>query len=240
MAALKIGTLAKRTGVSIRTLRYYDEIGLLRPNSRSSAGYRLYGTEDVARLQQILSLRALGFSLDAIQTCLAEPTFSALHVVNLHREQLQHQLEHQQRLARRLDLLAHHLAHHEAVSLDDLLQTIEDITMIEHYYTPDQLAQLKARADALGEAGLRQAEADWQRLFDDIRVEMDQGTDPTSPAVMALAERYQALIQAFTGGDPGIAASLKTMYEQEGPEKASRGMADPALMAYMRPALEAL
>lgn len=60
----RVGELAKRTGVSVRTLHWYEEIGLLSPSQRSEAGHRLYAAEDLGRLQQIQSLRQLGFSLD--------------------------------------------------------------------------------------------------------------------------------------------------------------------------------
>src|SRR6476646_6711292 len=60
----KVGELAKRTGVSVRALHHYDEIGLLSASLRSESGYRLYTEADVIRLQQIRSLRSLGFSLD--------------------------------------------------------------------------------------------------------------------------------------------------------------------------------
>lgn len=73
---MKIGELAEQTGLSIRTLHYYDEIGLLSPSHRSDAGHRLYASEDIVRLQQILSLRQLSFSLKEIRECLASPEFS--------------------------------------------------------------------------------------------------------------------------------------------------------------------
>ncbi|MDJ0532850.1 MAG: MerR family transcriptional regulator [Xenococcaceae cyanobacterium MO_207.B15] len=60
---MKIGELAKQTGISIRTLHYYDAIGLLSPSHRTSVGYRLYNNQDIIRLQQIVSLRQLRFSL---------------------------------------------------------------------------------------------------------------------------------------------------------------------------------
>lgn len=54
--ALEVGDLAKQTGVSVRTLHYYNEIGLLSPSGRTESGYRLYATPDIMRLQQIVSL----------------------------------------------------------------------------------------------------------------------------------------------------------------------------------------
>ncbi|KNE20307.1 MerR family transcriptional regulator [Virgibacillus pantothenticus] len=71
-----IGKLSKKTGVTVRTLDYYDEIGLLQPQSTTEGGHRLYGEEEVFRLEQILSLKFLGFSLDKIQCILQEPSNS--------------------------------------------------------------------------------------------------------------------------------------------------------------------
>ena len=62
----KVGTFAELTGVSIRTLHHYDRLGLLRPSARSEAGYRFYASRDLLRLQQIVTLRSLGFSLSSI------------------------------------------------------------------------------------------------------------------------------------------------------------------------------
>ncbi|MFB3131548.1 MAG: TipAS antibiotic-recognition domain-containing protein [Rhodothermales bacterium] len=68
---------------------------------------------------------------------------------------------------------------------------------------------------------------------------MEKGTDPASETVQRLAEKQRDLVQAFTGGDPAMAQSLKTMYEQEGPAKASRSMIDPEVGAYMAKAMAA-
>ena len=66
----KIGELARRTGLTVRTLHHYDEIGLLSPAQRSDGGHRVYDEADVQRLYRIVSLRSLGFPLDAIAQAL--------------------------------------------------------------------------------------------------------------------------------------------------------------------------
>lgn len=99
----KIGELAKRTGLTVRTLHHYDEIGLLSPAHRSEAGYRLYMGDDVVRLQQITSLRQLSFSLEEIGGCLEQPGFSLERVLRLHIERLGEQIEQQRRLRGRLE-----------------------------------------------------------------------------------------------------------------------------------------
>src|SRR6185437_7608925 len=98
VAELKVGEIARRTGISIRTLRYYDEVGLLPPSARTEAGYRLYRSSDITRLQQIRSLRQLGFSLTEVRECLAQPDSSLLGALELQIERLGEQIEKEQQL----------------------------------------------------------------------------------------------------------------------------------------------
>lgn len=72
---MTVNEVSKLTGVSIRTLQYYDQIGLLRPASRTEAGYRLYDAAALERLQQILLFRELEFPLKEIQKILENPSF---------------------------------------------------------------------------------------------------------------------------------------------------------------------
>ena len=67
---MKIGQLAEATGITVRALRHYDEIGLLRPSERTEAGYRLYSHGDVQRLCRIRALRRLGLGLDEVRAAL--------------------------------------------------------------------------------------------------------------------------------------------------------------------------
>jgi len=84
-------------GITVRTLHYYDEIGLLRPAQVSPAGYRLYADADLARLQQILFFRELGFSLQEIKAVLDSPHFDPREALRQHKQAL---LQKQERLTR--------------------------------------------------------------------------------------------------------------------------------------------
>ncbi|WP_071458676.1 MerR family transcriptional regulator [Bacillus massilinigeriensis] len=83
-----IQKMAQIAGISSRTLRYYDEIGLLKPARINSSGYRMYGQNEVDRLQQIMFYRELGFSLDRINDILSSPAFDSRKALEEHREQL--------------------------------------------------------------------------------------------------------------------------------------------------------
>jgi DNA-binding transcriptional MerR regulator len=93
-----IQKLASLAGVSTRTLRYYDEIGILKPARINSSGYRIYGQEEVNTLQQILFYRELGVGLDSIKEIVTAPSFDGAKALREHREKLLEKKE-------RLDLL---------------------------------------------------------------------------------------------------------------------------------------
>ncbi|MBB3110257.1 DNA-binding transcriptional MerR regulator [Paenibacillus phyllosphaerae] len=81
----KLGQLA---GVSTRTLRYYDEIGILKPARTNSSGYRIYGAKEVDRLQQIMFYRELGLPLEQIKSIITDPGFDGTKALSEHRDQL--------------------------------------------------------------------------------------------------------------------------------------------------------
>jgi DNA-binding transcriptional MerR regulator len=215
----KVGELAGRTGVSVRTLRYYDEIGLLSPSQRSEGGHRLYTSEDVVRLQQVRSLTRLGFSLREVRGFLDRPDFPLERVVRLHLARLRERIELQKRLCDRLERVSDRLRSGEEVSSGEFIETVMEVIemseKIEKYYTPEQLEYLAQRRARVGEERIREVEAEWPELMEQVRAEMEAGTDPSDERVQALARRWMGLVQEFTGGDPGIERSLNNMWSQE-------------------------
>ena len=215
----KVGELAKQTGMTVRALHHYDEIGLLTPSHHTEAGHRLYAADDVARLQQIKSLRDLGFSLEEIRDCLDRSGFSPQRVIQLHIASLRERIELQRRLCERLEEIAARLRSEEESSAEEFIRTVMEVIdmseRLEKYYTPEQREEIKERARVLGEERIRQAEAEWGELIEQVRAEMEKGTDPASEPVRCLAQRWMGLVNEFTGGDPEIERSLRTMWQQE-------------------------
>lgn len=80
--------LSELAGVSSRTLRYYDEIGILKPARINSSGYRIYGQKEVSKLQQILFYRELGMGLETIKEIINSPSFNSIAALREHREKL--------------------------------------------------------------------------------------------------------------------------------------------------------
>ena len=95
------------------------------------------------------------------------------------------------------------------------------------------------RADALGAEGLRRAQDAWSELIAEVEAERAAGTDPADPRLDPLIARWTDLIEQFTGGDPGLRASLQRLYDERGPEQASHGAVRGATMAYAHAAIAA-
>lgn len=228
---LKVGELARRTGVSVRTLHYYDEVGLLSPSDYTESGHRLYSQSDIVRLQQVVSLRQLGLSLDEIKGCLDGPGFSPLQVIELHTQRLEKQIALQKQLVEHLRAIASSLRLRKEVSVEDFMQTIEEITSMNTEFTLEQMEKIKEQGRILGEEHIHEVEREWPQLIAQVRDELDRGTPPTAPHVQQLAKRWMELVREFTGGDPGIERVLANKYKQD--PTAGRADMDSRMLEYI-------
>ncbi len=127
----KVGELARATGLTVRALHHYDEVGLLVPSERSSGGHRLYAEQDLVRLYRILALRRLGMRLDEIGALLDENGVSLLETVRRHVAHVERELERQQRLRERLGQLLDALERSIEPSTDQFIETLEAMTVVE-------------------------------------------------------------------------------------------------------------
>ncbi len=236
---LQIGQVAKASGLTVRTLHHYDEIGLLVPSGRSDAGYRLYSDGDVRRLYRILALRGMGLPLEDIAAALAREGEDPRPALRRHLERIDEQLRVGGQLRARLTHILDALDRSDEPPGDQFIEVIEVMTRMERYYTPEQLEQLRERADALGPDGMERAQEAWAALIAEVDAERVAGTDPADPRLDPLLDRWSALIDQFTGGDPGIRTSLETLYEAEGPERASHGAVFAETMDFVRAAMSA-
>lgn len=213
---LKVGELARRTGLTVRTLHHYDEIGLLAPAARTPSGHRLYGRAEVLRLQRIASLKLLGLSLEEIREGLDAPGTALAPLLETQIERVREHIDRQRELLGHLERLRDRLRTDDPISVDDLTRTIRMTMDYARYYTPEQLEQLARRREEVGEARMEAAQAEWTELFAAYRQAMEEGLDPTDERVQRLAAKSEALIDEFTGGDEAIRASLANLYRSEG------------------------
>ncbi|MGA9276289.1 MerR family transcriptional regulator [Ilumatobacter sp.] len=127
---MRIGEVAARSGMTVRTLRYYEEIGLVAPTGRTDAGYRLYGPDQIERLYRISVLRSLGLSLDAVRSGLDDDASGLRDLMQDHVASLETTLAAQHRQQNRLTQLVDHLDDNGDTS-GDLLDLLEDMNMTQ-------------------------------------------------------------------------------------------------------------
>ncbi len=130
----RIGEIAEATNLTVRTLHYYEEIGLLSPAGRTGAGHRLYGPAAVEQLYRISALRQLGLSLDQVRATIDDPGTDLGPVIADHLAAIETRLVAENRLRSRLVRLLDTLAtesttHGDATGV--LLDVLEDMTMLE-------------------------------------------------------------------------------------------------------------
>jgi len=212
---------ANRAGVTVRALHHYDRLGLLKPSGRTAAGYRLYGERDFARLEQIVTLKFIGFPLKQIKELLGGQAFDLRTTLRLQRkiiEEKRRQLELAIRAIEYAERVVRSGAWNRKPAWEAFRKIIEVINMqqnmdwVNKYYTDEQLAQLKKRwSPELQE----KAQHDWTTLIKEVESVVAQGEDPASEKAQALADRWQKLIEGFTGGDSGIAQNLKKLYADQ-------------------------
>lgn len=210
----KVGQLADLTGLTVRTLHHYDHIELVRPSGRTGSGHRLYDEADVRRLYQVLALRQLGLSLDAVASVMAGETLMN-EVLNAHQSYLDEQLSAMRRLRAQVGTLATAVATSPHASVEDFLELIRRVIEVDEtvkqYFSDAQLADLAERREQVGEQAIADVESGWGELLPRVAEAVESGMDPASPQALAMAEQWMGLLEQFHGGNDKLRQSLYRM-----------------------------
>ncbi len=210
----KVGQLADLTELTVRTLHHYDHIGLVSPSGRTPSGHRLHGEADVQRLYQVLALRQLGLSLDAVASVMAGAT-SMSEVLAAHQSYLEPQLMAMRRLRAQVATLATSVEESPRVSVEGFLELIRRVIVVDdtvqQYFSEAQLADLAERRERVGEQAIADVEAAWRDLLPRVAAAVESGMDPAAPQARAMAEQWMALLEQFHCGDDGLREGLYRM-----------------------------
>lgn len=203
----KVGELAKQTGLTVRMLHHYDKIGLFSPSSYSDTGHRLYNEADISRLQQIMSLKHLGFSLEDIKQLIINPNFNPIDVIKVQLEGIKEQIRLKEQLCNQLEDIYTMLINRQDVKAKEFIKLIKVIDMdLKDYFTLDQLAKLRNWGD--------QHLNEWTILIEKVRTELQKGTPPEHPELVRLAMRWKELSDMVFDGNPEIAKSAECYFTE--------------------------
>ena len=231
----RTGEFARKASVSVRTLRYYDRLGLLSPSTYSEAGYRLYTDQDFPRLQQILGLKYLGFSLDEIRRCLDGSPRRFTDALAIQKTMLLERKAHLEAILQAIEQTEAWLDEpvqdwEPIIKIFEVMQMNDKQEWIKKYFTDEQARKMNQLTEAayteadrqkLANWGQNWSQADqleatrrWDELYQEAKSLADAGKDPGGDEAQALAARWMALVNEFTRGDAGITAGLRRFWEQ--------------------------
>jgi DNA-binding transcriptional MerR regulator len=220
--------------VTLRTLRYYDRVGLLCPRQHTESGYRLYTDEDLIRLQQILALKFLGFSLQEVQACLQAGPRRLPEVLAQQKAMLGEKRRQLDAILRAVEE-TEQLLHAGRCDWDAIAGVIRVIQMeqknewVKKYFTEDQLRKMEelsqssysaearqtlAQGGEWTEADQQRAQEQWAHVASEARRLAAAGADPAGPEAQAVAKLKCELLAAFTQGKPEVEAGLQRFWEQ--------------------------
>lgn len=233
----KVGELAKRVGLTVRALHHYDRIGLFSPSRLTESGHRLYSDEDLRVLQQILTLKQLGFSLEEVKRMIANPEYNPMEVLQMQLSRLQQQIDTLAGLKRQIQQIYDHLNVGLTATSEQFMIVMRLMNMSHsRHFNPEQVKLLRNRYLSADRNETINDFAKGQRLLDEFRVYLNQGKQPEDPDVLALARRWKDETERFLPIDESFIRSVEGYYMENPDEGLVYGM-DGELYAFIKKAV---
>lgn len=226
---LKVGELARRTGLTVRTLHHYDEIGLLKPSGRSESGYRMYDAHNVARLHAIQALRYLRLPLADIGPLLDGKHARPEAIIDEQMRALQRQIREATELHDRLALLRAGILAGKDPDIADWVESLSLMATFGKYFSSGELQSIFTR--------YAEVEREWLALQPEVRAHMEAGGAIDSPQGQALTRRWMQLMMRWMRGDFALMERWGAMYREEPSAHGMRGAPPADMIAYMERAI---
>ena len=215
-----VSDLAKISGVSVRTLHWYDEIGLLKPLYRSDGGYRYYEEQELLRLQQILFFKELGFALSEIQKLLLQDSFDQIESLRSHKESLTKEIQKKRKLIKTIDKTIDYLqGNRKQMMLEEIFEGFTEQKQ-QHYV--EYLVEKGVDRTVLEqwhENTKNWTEDDWLKhkdamdvLHQDLVEAITAGVHPTSNEVQKMIAVHYQLVSCFWVPDKQSYPALAELY----------------------------
>ncbi len=233
--------LARVAGVSVRTLHYYDQIGLLRPASYGDNGYRYYDRQNLLRLQQVLFFRELDFSLEEIRSILARPDFDLVHALEVHRTALQERIHRLRHLIRTVDHTLENIKGELEMSNQEYFEGFSEEKQKEYEkeaarrWGDTKVKESQKRWSSYSAAEKKRILEEGKTIYVDIVAAMPLG--PASPQVQSGVARWHQHLRYFYEPTTETLLGLGDLYNDDPAFNATFQRIHPDLAAFMRQAI---
>lgn len=234
--------LAQLAGISVRTLHYYDQIGLLEPTGIEENGYRYYESAELAKLQQILFFKELDFTLEEIKQIINAPNFDRLAALEEQKKLLELEQKRLTGVIKTIDKTIQTLKGGETMNDDDLYGDLDKKTVEEYkaeakqrWGHTDAYRQSQERVSKMTKAQMQEIKKAGDELTKELAAAMDLPVD--SPEVQALIKRHHAGIEVFYDCSMEMYRGLGQMYVDDPRFTATYDKYRPGLAIFLRDAI---
>jgi len=211
---------AKLTRVTVRTLHYYDQIGLLRPSFERPNGYRVYADADLLRLQQIVTLKFMGFSLTEIRRLLDGKGYEAVKSLKVQAEAVRDEIVRLRQASRAIDQVLARLEKDGRIHKQKLIKIMEVIQMgedvkkgwHEKYFSEADLKKFQEIGTKYTPEQMLAYQDRWTALIAEVKANL--GLDPASDKAQDLGRRWKELLNEAYGGYPELKAKIGQAYTE--------------------------
>jgi DNA-binding transcriptional MerR regulator len=199
--AYTVNKLAKLSGVSVRTLHFYDEIGLLKPAYYGENNYRYYEEAQFLMLQQILFFRELGFQLNDIQRIISSPDFDKVKALESHRKILKKNLNQTKMLLETVDKTITHLRGKEMMKLEETFhgfnaekQKMYEDFLVDSGIDQNILQQSKEKTKTWTKEQWQEYKKHMDKIHDELASAIEHHLEPSDLAVQKIIKKHYQMI----------------------------------------------
>lgn len=221
--AYTVKKLSELSGVTIRTLHFYEEMGLLKPAYYGSNGYRQYEEKELLQLQQILFFKELGFSLKQIQKVLGRSDFDQLKALYSHRQAMSKDWERMGRLIETIDKTIEHLKGEKKMKEEEMFggfitkeKQEEYVTYLKNRFGADHpsFAECEKNSKNWGKVDTEQARQECDATFKELMKLMEKQASPGSAEVQAIIRKLYNWVKQFWTPNKESFPALGQMYTE--------------------------
>jgi DNA-binding transcriptional MerR regulator len=213
----RVREFADLAGVTVRALHYYDRIGLLSPGRTTDKGFRLYAQEDLLRLQQVLTLKFMGFSLE-IRRLLRSRSYSVKKSLAIQIEAVENQAGRLRKAVKAMRETLALLEKSGRMDWEKIIHIIREVQMGEEikkewhekFYTKDELKEFEEIGKGYSPEMMQAYQRRWTELIAEVEKNLDE--DPAGEIGQSLAKRWSALLNEAYGGHPGLKQRIGEAY----------------------------
>jgi DNA-binding transcriptional MerR regulator len=243
---LTVKQVAEVSGVTVRTLHHYDQIGLLSPSTRSRAGYRLYDDRDLQRLQEVLFYRELGFGLAEIREVTGRPEHDRKAALSHHRELLSARIVHLRAMIEAVETALDAEKRGVTMTKEELFEVFGDFDPTQHEpeveerWSGQLLDESRQRTRKYGKTQWQQIKNEGDGIAIAFAAHFRAGDAPDDEAVVGIAESHRGHIERwFYPCPPEMHVGLAQMYVGDPRFKEYWDKHEAGLAEYVKAAIEA-